>query len=63
MTASTLACPDAGLEGGQIGVAQIAFADLRVEVVAIRLGAAVDGIVLGRGHHLQIVGNRRPAGP
>ena len=41
---------------GQVGLPEIALVDLRLEAVAVGLGAAVDGVMLGRGHHFEVLG-------
>ncbi len=49
-----LALLDEGLERGKVGLPEIALARLHVEGVPLRLGAAVDGEVLGGGDHLEV---------
>ena len=47
---------DRGAEGGQIGVELVVLADVDVGRVARRLGAAVHGVVLGRGDDAVVLG-------
>ena len=47
---------DGGAEGGQVGVFEIVRGDVDVELVAERLGAAVHGVVLGRGDDAEVAG-------
>ena len=44
-----------GAEGGQIGVFEIVCGDVDVGLVAGELGAGVNGVVLGRGHHARMM--------
>ena len=53
----------ARLERGQVGLAQVALAHPRVELMAAELGTAVDGEVLRRRHQLEDSADHRPASP
>jgi hypothetical protein len=45
---------DGGAEGGQVGLTHVALGGGGVEAVALGLGAAVDGVVLGRRGDLEV---------
>ncbi len=50
-----LSLPYASLKGGQIRIVQVPLADPGVEVVAVVFRPAVDGVMFGRGHQLEVV--------
>ena len=52
---------DRGAKGGQVGVFEIVRRDIDVDAVAGGFGAAVHGVVLGRGDDARDSEDRRPA--
>src|SRR5580698_10025651 len=46
---------DGGAEGGEVGVPEVVVGGIDVDLVACGLGAAVDGVVLGRGDGFEVL--------
>ena len=60
---SSVGFDDGGAEGRSVSLVEIVRGDGSVEVMALRLGAAVHGIVFGGGDGLEILGVDRPGAP